>query len=171
MPVLVGLDRLLEASALAGVGVGVPASQDPGVFQDPIDGRGADGEPIGVEHHVGQPAVAFAGMAIPEVQNHPFLLVAQPEISRDPGVVLVDLAVAILPLVELAAADADPLHDPAVADAGPFAPVAHVIDDRIADVGLGPGIGQPRPSVFFRRTCSAMISAMTSSLEARRALS
>lgn len=69
-----GLTGCSKPRPLAGVGVGVPASQDPGVFQDPIDGRGADGEPIGVEHHVGQPAVAFAGMAVPEVQNHPFLL-------------------------------------------------------------------------------------------------
>ncbi len=106
-----------------------------------------------------------------QIQNRLLLPVAKPEVSRDPGIVLIDLSVALLPLVELAARDADPLDDPAITDAGSFAPVPDVIDHGVADIGFGPGVFQSSPSVFFRRTCSAMISAMTSSLEASLALS
>jgi hypothetical protein len=55
-------------------------------------------------------------------------------IARHPGVVLVDLAEALPPIVEFADADADPAKEAAGGDIGLVAPGADKIDDGVAGV-------------------------------------
>jgi hypothetical protein len=50
------------------------------------------------------------------------------------AVVFVGFAVAILPGVELARADADPTHELSGGDAGAFVVVPDVVDDLVAGV-------------------------------------
>jgi hypothetical protein len=52
--------------------------------------------------------------------------------------VLVDFAVAGLPVVELAGAQADPAEKTAGRDLGLVGPGANEVDEVIADVGLNP---------------------------------
>jgi hypothetical protein len=69
-----------------------------------------------------------------------------------PVVMLIDLAVTLLPVVELAARDADPMDQPCLAQFRSFAPISHIIHDVIPGIRFGPGVSQPRPSSFFKRT-------------------
>jgi hypothetical protein len=55
-------------------------------------------------------------------------------VARHPGVVLVDLAEAVFPIVELAGADADPRQEATDGDVGLVAPGADEIDEDIARV-------------------------------------
>jgi hypothetical protein len=48
--------------------------------------------------------------------------------------VLVDFAVAFLPVVELAGAQLDPVEEAAVRDVGLVAPAADEVDEVIADI-------------------------------------
>jgi hypothetical protein len=85
----------------------VPIHQ-PGVAEHAVDTRGTGRDDIGIEHHEGETAVAFQGIFLVEVDDRAFLPVFEPPVAGDPGVVLVDLAVAFLPVIELALANAQP---------------------------------------------------------------
>ncbi len=63
-----------------------------------------------------------------------FFVVAEPMIAWHQGVVLVDLAKAFLPVVELALGQAHPGEEATSRDAGLVAPVADEIDDGVAGV-------------------------------------
>src|SRR5690242_5465590 len=91
----------------------------------------------------------------------PFL---QPEIAGNPAVVLVHLAVALPPVVELAGGDVEPPDEPPGADLGSLRPTPDEIHDLVPRVVRNPDPGQSSPSVFFSATCSAISSARTSSL-------
>ena len=88
-------------------------------------------------------------MAIVEVEDGLFLPVFQPVVAGDPAVVLVDLAVALLPVVELALRDAQPGEKLAGRDLGPLRPVV----GRNRRSGRGcrgePSVLQSSPSSFF----------------------
>src|ERR1051325_7576153 len=88
----------------------------------------------------------------------------QPEIAGNPAVVLVHLAVAFPPVVELAGGDAEPHDEAAGADRGLLRPAPDAIHDLGPRVVRNPQPGQSSPSVFFSATCSAINSARTSSL-------
>ncbi len=133
MPVLVGLEGLDEAGALLG-GRGRWPGQEAGGLEDAIDAGRAAGDDIGVEHHEGEAAIAFEGMLAGEGADAFFLVVGEPVVARHPGVVLVDLAEAVLPVVELAGADADPGEEATDGDVRLVAPVADEIDDGVAGV-------------------------------------
>ena len=60
-------------------------------------------------------------------------------IARDPGVVLIDLAEAMLPIVELAGADVEPGQEATSRDLRLVAPVADEIDDGVTSVVGDPG--------------------------------
>src|SRR5215472_10239998 len=92
-----------------------------------------------------------------------FLPLLQPEIAGNPAIVLVHLAVAFSPVVELAACDVEPLNEPSGADLRLLRPAPHEIHDLIPRIVRNPDPGQSSPSVFFRATCSAISSARTSS--------
>jgi len=63
-----------------------------------------------------------------------FFVVAEPVVAWDPGVVLVDLAEALLPIVELAGADTDPGEEASDGDIGFVAPGADEVDEFVAGV-------------------------------------
>jgi hypothetical protein len=110
MPVLVRLQGLDEPLALGG-GLGGVADEQASPFEDAVDAGGATGHHVGVEHHERQAAVAFRGELPVEVEDRLLLLGLQPLVARDPGVVLVGLAVAVLPRVPLGGGDAEPQQE------------------------------------------------------------
>src|SRR5262249_26597312 len=93
MPVVVGLQRLLEAGAFLGR-LGLVALQQSGGLEDAVDAGGATGDDVRIEHHEGQTAVALEGKAVVEGEDGLLLVVPEPVVAWNPGVVLVDLAVA-----------------------------------------------------------------------------
>ena len=62
------------------------------------------------------------------------LLVGEPVVARHPGVVLIDLTEAILPVVEFAAADADPGQEAADRNVRLVGPGTDEVHDLIAGV-------------------------------------
>jgi hypothetical protein len=77
---------------------------------------------------------------------------------------LVEGAIAFLPIIEFTAGNTDPADQGSLVQLGSITPVSDMIDDLVSNIRLGPGVFQPRPSSFFKRTWSAASSAMTSSL-------
>jgi hypothetical protein len=69
-----------------------------------------------------------------EVDDGLALLGFEPVVARDPGVVLVDLAVAVLPGVPLAGDDTDPGQEAGDDDAGLVGPGVDEINDAVAGV-------------------------------------
>ena len=137
---LVQPDRLLEALAFARR-CAVPPPQEPFGLQDSVEAGGADSHQVGVHHHVGEPAIALAHIAVSAGDDGGLFLAFQPEVSRNPGAVLVHHAAASAPLVALAPADAEPLGD--LVDAYPT-------HDEMAGQGLPQGVEgevrQPAPA-------------------------
>lgn len=90
--------------------------------------------------------------------------ILQPEISGNPGVVLIELTVAIPPVIELAGRDAEPSDERPDSDPGLLRPSLDEIYDLVPCLLRNPDPGQSSPSSFFNATCSAISSARTSSL-------
>jgi hypothetical protein len=95
--------------------------------------------------------------------------VFEPPVAGNPAIMLVDLAIALPPVIELALAQADPLNELLGRDLRPIRPIANVVDDLVTGVVGNPGSRQSSPSTFFSLTCSSNSSATTSFL--RRSLS
>lgn len=74
-----------------------------------------------------------------EVEDRLLLLGLQPMVAREERVVLVDLAEALAPVVELAFGDLQPGDEAALRDLGLVGPSADKIDDGIAGVVGNPG--------------------------------
>src|SRR5205085_2248817 len=91
----------------------------------------------------------FVEMAAGEGADGFLLVVGEPVVARHPGVVLVDLAEAFLPVVELAVADADPGREVLRGQVALPGPDADEIYDLIADVVGDPGAGQISPRFFL----------------------
>src|SRR4051812_28368770 len=136
----------------------------PGVAEDAVDARGADGHDVGVEHHEGEPPVALERMARVEVDDGSLLPRPEPPIAGHKRVVLVGQPVASAPGVELAGGDAEPVDEPLDGDLGAFGPAADEVDDGVAGVVGNPCLGQSSPSSFFSWICSSINSATTSFL-------
>src|SRR5207245_3965020 len=107
MPVLMGLQGLYEAGAFLGRDRRRPG-QESRAFEDAIDAGRAASDDVGVEHHERQPPITFERMAAGEGADAFFFVFREPMLARHPGIVLVDLAETLLPIVELRGADADP---------------------------------------------------------------
>ena len=163
MPVLMGPKRLLETVTLAR-SLGIPALQEPGGFEYPIGAGGRDGHHITIQHHEGQPAIAFQRELMMEADNGHLFPRLQPMIARHQSVVLVGFAVTITPRVKLAPAQIDPANQLQGTDFGPFRPVCNEIHDRVANVVRHPKGSQLSPSSFFKRVCSSNSSERTSFL-------
>jgi hypothetical protein len=133
VPVLVGLEWLDEAGAFLG-DIGRGAGEQSGFFEDAINAGGATSDLIGIEHHEGQAAIAFEGMGAGKSADAEFFIVGEPVVAWDPGVVFVDLAETLFPVVELAGADVDPGQEATDRDFGLVAPAADEIDELIADI-------------------------------------
>ena len=133
VPVFVSLERLDEAGAFLR-DIGRRAGQETSGLEDAIHTSRAAGDLIGIEHHEGQPAVAFERILASEDADLFFFVVGKPVVARHPGVVLVDLAEALLPVVELAGADADPGKEATDGDLRLVAPFADEIDDGVTGI-------------------------------------
>jgi hypothetical protein len=148
MPVFVGIQGLDEAGAFLG-DVGRWPGQESGGLEDAVDAGRATSDLVGIEHHEGQAPVAFQGMFAGEEADFVFFIVGKPVVARHPGVVLVDLAEAQLPVVELAGTDADPGQEMGDGDVGFIAPGDGEIDDGVARVVGYPAAGQLSPRFFL----------------------
>jgi hypothetical protein len=69
-----------------------------------------------------------------EVQDGLSLLGLEPVVARDPGVVLVGLAVAVLPGMPLGGGQAEPEQEAGDGNAGLLGPAVDEIDDLVAGV-------------------------------------
>src|ERR1051326_1887626 len=155
--------RLLKARALLRR-FAVPLRQQSGLAENPPDTRRAHRYNVGVQHHERQSPVAFQRVLEMEADNGLLLPILEPEIAGNPAVVLVYLAVAIPPVIELAGTDIEPPDEPPGADLGLLRPAPDEVNDLIPRIVRNPDPGQSSPSVFFSATCSAINSARTSSL-------
>jgi hypothetical protein len=68
-------------------------------------------------------------------------VVGEPVVAGDAGVVFVDCAEAMFPVVELAGGESDPLEEATSREFGLVAPVANEVDDGVAGVVRGPAGG------------------------------
>src|SRR5262249_54641230 len=157
MPVLVRAQGLDEALALGG-GLGGVAVEQAGPLEDAVDAGGAAGDDVLVEHHEGQPAGALPRGQGMEVEGGLFFLGLGPVVPRDPGIVLVGLAVAVFPRVPLGGGQAEPQEEAGDGDAGLVGPAVDEIDDTVAGVMGDPESVQGPPSAFFSWTCSSISS-------------
>src|SRR5882724_7264346 len=112
-----------------------------------------------VQHHKRQPPIAFRRVLQMEADDGLLLPILQPEIAGNPAVVLVHLAVAIPPVVELAGGDVEPHDKPPGADLSLLRPAPDKVNYLIPRIVRNPDPGQSSPSVFFSATCSAINSA------------
>lgn len=87
-----------------------------------------------------------------------------PVITRDAGVMFVDLAVTILPGVPLAGMDAQPVDELLGSEIGLVDPAVDEINDRVTRVMGNPRATQSSPRSFFSATCSSISSERTSFL-------
>lgn len=163
MPLLVRPEGLDEAGAFLG-DVGRLARQESGFFEDAIDAGGAASDDVVIEHHEGHTAITFEGILASEVADAHDLVLSEPMIARNPGVVFVDLAKALDPVVVFAGSNADPGPEPGDGDVGFVGPGADEIDDRVAGVMGNPTFVQSSPFLFFSSVSASMSSAMTSFL-------
>lgn len=127
-----------------------------------------DGDHVLVEHHEGQPAIALQRVLLLEVEDRLALAGLQPEVSRDLAVMLVGLAIALLPTVELRWREPQLGEERPDGQLGDLGSAADEIDNLVAQVMGNPAVLQCSPSSFFTLTNSSDISAMTLSL--RRSL-
>src|ERR1019366_895728 len=104
MPMLMWLQWLLEASAFLRW-LPLPFPQQPRFPQYPPHARRAHRHDVGVQHHERQPAVGLQRILQMELDDGLLLPILQLEISGNPAVVLVHLAVAVPAVVELAGGD------------------------------------------------------------------
>ncbi len=119
---------------------------------------------IGIKHHERQASIAFERMKPIECADLFPLVIGQPMIARHQRIVLVDLAEALLPIVKLAGADADPADKTCFRNLGLAIPEVDEINNGITGIVRNPAAFQVSPSSFFKRTCSSISSASTASL-------
>ena len=161
VPLLVRLQRLDEAGAFLG-DVGRWPGQEAELLQDAVGAGRAARHNVLIEHQKGHAAISFVVVRAGEVADARDFVFGEPMIAWHPGVVLVDFAEAFTPIFVLAAADADPGHEPRDGDVGFVGPRADEIDDGVARVMSNPTFDQGAPFLFFSSVRASMSSAMTS---------
>jgi len=161
MPVFVGFERLHEALALLG-GSPLVAVEQARPLEDSVDTGGAHGDDVLIEHHVGEPPVAFERESAVVVDDRLLLPSLQPSIPGDVAVVGMGPAVVLLPEVVLAGRQAHPGEDSLGGQLGTGRPLADVVDHFVTGVGGNPASFQSSPLAFFARTFSSMSSEITS---------
>jgi hypothetical protein len=73
-------------------------------------------------------------MVVSEGDNLASLLLGEPVVAWHPGIVLVDFAIALLPVIKLAGAQLDPAEEADDGDLGLVAPGADEIDELIPNI-------------------------------------
>ena len=150
VPLLMRLERLHVAGAFLG-DVGRLPGQESRLFEDAIDAGRAASDDVGIEHHEGHAAITLVGILAGELADAGDFVLGEPVIARHPGVVLIDLAEAVDPVVVLAAGDAEPGHEARDRDVGLLRPGADEIDELVARVVGDPTLVQSSPFLFFPR--------------------
>lgn len=162
MPMLMRHQRLNKARAFLARAL-VPFLQPAGLMQNaPHTGR-ADGDDVGVDHHVSQPPVSFFRMEGLKLQDLFFFPVLYPKVAGNPAVVQVDFAVPFPPVVEFPDRQLKPFQEPFDRLPCLARPAPYEIDYLVSLVRLNPGAVQSSPEAFFKATCSTINSARTSS--------
>ncbi len=161
VPVVVGCERLLESRALGLCLLG-PTIQATSLRQDPVDTGRTDRHDVVIDHHEAQSAVALQRVAIVVVEDGLLLVFFEPEIARDLAIVLVELAVALPPFVELPSRQAEPAHQSPDGEPRPGGPMRDEVHDLVAQVRCNPGSVQSSPMSFFACTNASETSAITS---------
>src|SRR6266853_3573437 len=163
VPVLVRMRWLLEARPFTRQFALPPREQSCPLKYSPNAGW-ADSHNVGVQHHECQSTIAFQRVLQVEVDDRVLLPRLQPEITRNPTVVLIDATVALSPVVELAGAHAQPMDESSDGDLRFFRPAPDEIHHLVTHIVRYPHLGQSSPRLFFKAMCSAISSANTSSL-------
>jgi len=114
-------------------------------MEDAPDAGGTASDDVGIEHHEGEAAIAFEKIVVGEVDDAEFFVVGEPVVAWDPGIVLVDFALALFPVVELGSAQADPAEEAADGDVGLVSSGVDEIDEVVAGVMRHPALGQSSP--------------------------
>ena len=148
MPLLMRFEGLHEAGTFLG-DVGRLAGQQSRFFEDAIDAGRTAGDDVGIEHHEGHAAIAVVVVRACEVADAHDLVLGEPMIARHPGIVFVDFAEALDPVVILTARDADPGDEARDRDVGFVGPGADEIDEQVARVMGDPTFVQGSPRLFF----------------------
>ena len=117
MPMLVWRRGLLEAGPFLRR-FPLPPRQQPRLSQYPPNAGRTHRHHVGVQHHERQSPVAFQRIVQMKIDDGLFFPGFQPEISGNPSVVLVHLAVALAPVVELAGGYHQPANETSGADLG-----------------------------------------------------
>ena len=110
-------------------------------LEDAIVTGGTAGDDIGIEHHERESSVTFERMGTGKDADSFFFIVGEPVVAWDPGIVFVNAAVSVPPVVKLAASDAEPDDEAGLGDLGLVSPGADEVDDGIAGVVGNPGAG------------------------------
>jgi len=147
-----GLERLHKALSV----------EQAAPLEHAIDTCRTDSDDVLIEHHGGEPPVAFERESAVKVDDRLFLPRLQPAIAGDVAVVGVGPAVVVPPEVVLARRQADPGQQPLGGQLGPLRPLTDVIDYFVTGVGGNPASLQGPPLAFFARTFSSMSSEITS---------
>ena len=133
MPMLVRPKGLDKACALF-ADLLVPPIHKASFGQYPPCAGRTYGNDIPVEHHEGEPSVAFKWVIVIKADDGlPFPLF-QPEIPRNGGVMLIGFAIAIDPGVELAFAYGKPADEPIDRDAGLIAPCTGEVNYGVSGI-------------------------------------
>ena len=115
-----------------------------------------------IEHHVGEPPIAFEG-ELPVVVDDGLLLPGfEPAVARDVSVMGMRSAVVLSPEVVLAGREPDPAEQLLGRQFGTYRPLADVVDHFIASIRGNPAAFQGSPLAFFARMFSSISSEMTS---------
>lgn len=141
----------------------LPPIESSSLRQDAIDGRGADGDDVLVEHHERQASISFEWILRVKLEDRIFFFLGEPEVARYIRVMLVCLAIPFLPIVKLTFGNPDPAHEFFAWKFGFLGPNADEIDNFITRIVRNPLAAQSPPNSFFSLTYSSEISAMTSS--------
>jgi hypothetical protein len=140
MPMLMRLQRLLEAGALARR-LGFPPGKQSCFVQHPPNARRTDRHNVGVQHHEGQPPIAFHRILQVESDDRFLLPLLQPEIAGNPPVVLVDAPVALPPVIEFAGRYSQPRNKSPDADLSLLRPAPDEIHHLVPHVMRHPTAG------------------------------
>ena len=125
--------RLRDPLSLAGR-FGLGATDTVGLFEHPIDAGWAAGDDVPVERYEGESPVSFEGKLVVEVDDGFLLRLFEPVVSRDEGVMLVDLSVASFPIVELSGSQCDPVDDSRGRQFASSGPAIDVVDDLVSGI-------------------------------------
>ena len=119
------------------------------LYEYTIDGTRACSHDIFIHHHVRHTAIAIVRVGQVVVHHSTLFLIFQPVVPGHPGIMLVDLPVASLPVVELTGVHADPVDESTCRQLSGVRPLLHEVHDRISEIWLYPPAAQSSPFFFF----------------------